>query len=83
MTWHAPTSEATNHPTDSETYTSATAFLLKTQLPDGSWHVATRAKPIQEYFESGFPHEKDQFISIAATAWATMALLHTLPVADP
>jgi hypothetical protein len=53
-------------------------YLLRTQKPDGSWHVASRAKPIQEYFESGFPHGKDQFISAFATAWATEALLLSL-----
>jgi hypothetical protein len=53
-------------------------YLLRTQKPDGSWHVASRAKPIQEYFESGFPHGKDQFISAFATGWATEALLMSL-----
>ncbi len=55
-------------------------YLLKTQLEDGSWHVVTRAKPIQDYYESGFPHGEDQFISIAATSWATLVLAHRLPV---
>jgi hypothetical protein len=54
-------------------------FLIETQLPDGTWHVATRAKPIQDYFESGFPHGDDQFISIAATGWAVLALVQALP----
>src|SRR5215813_1842677 len=45
-----------------------------TQLEDGSWYVRTRASPIQPYFESGFPHGRDQWISAAATNWATMAL---------
>ena len=58
-------------------------FLLRTQLDDGSWHVATRSKPIQEYFESGFPHGKDQFISISATSWATTALLLACPLSSP
>ena len=53
-------------------------FLLRNQQPDGSWHVVSRAKPIQEYFESGFPHGKDQFISAFATGWATEALLMAL-----
>jgi hypothetical protein len=51
------------------------AYLLAAQLPDGSWHVRSRSKPFQAYFESGFPHEKDQFISCAASAWATWALV--------
>jgi hypothetical protein len=53
-------------------------YLLRSQKPDGSWHVVSRAKPIQEYFESGFPHGKDQFISAFATGWATEALLISL-----
>ncbi len=56
-------------------------YLLRTQKPDGSWHVASRAKPLQEFFESGFPHGKDQFISAFATGWATEALLMSLDVA--
>ena len=59
------------------------AYLLDTQLADGSWHVVTRAKPFQPYFETGFPHEKDQFISTAATGWATIALALTLPQVEP
>jgi hypothetical protein len=53
-------------------------YLLRTQKPDGSWHVVSRARPLQEYFESGFPHGKDQFISAFATGWATKALLISL-----
>ena len=34
----------------------------------------TRTLPVQPYFDSEFPHEHDQFISDAATNWATMAL---------
>lgn len=63
-------------------------FLLNSQLDDGSWHVVSRARPFQPYYETGFPHGKDQFISTSATAWATMALALTLPetpaaVAEP
>ncbi len=54
-------------------------FLLKNQQEDGSWHVVTRAKGFQTYYESGFPHGKDQFISLAASSWATVALVLTLP----
>lgn len=52
-------------------------FLLGTQLADGSWHVRTRSRPVQRYFETGFPHGKDQFISCAATGWATTVLALT------
>lgn len=50
-------------------------FLRRTQLADGSWFVARRAIPIQPYFDAGFPHGRDQFISAAATNWATQALI--------
>ena len=56
-------------------YKRGVAWLLKNQKADGSWQVKTRSKPIQKYFESGFPHGKDQFISISATCWAVMALV--------
>ena len=55
-------------------YRRGVDFLLRTQLVDGSWHVQSRAIAIQPYFDSGFPHGRDQFISAAATNWATMAL---------
>lgn len=51
------------------------AWLKSTRLPDGSWFVQTRSKPIQTYFESGFPHDESQFLSTAATSWATLAIL--------
>jgi hypothetical protein len=62
-------------------YLRGVRFLLATQLADGSWHVQSRSTPQQIYFESGFPHGADQFISAAATNWAALALLETLP--DP
>jgi len=55
-------------------YARGVQFLLRTQLADGSWFVRSRALPIQPYFESGFPHGRSQFISAAATGWATSAL---------
>ena len=55
------------------------AFLLKSQKVDGSWLVRSRSRPFQTYFESGFPHGKDQFISLAASGWATTALALSLP----
>ena len=69
-------------PRDAPVVRRGVEYLTKTQGDDGSWHVTTRAKPFQVYYESGFPHEKDQFISISATGWATLALLLTLP-AEP
>lgn len=52
-------------------------FLIDTQNDDGSWHVKSRSKPFQKYYESGYPHGKDQFISMAAGSWATLALLQS------
>ena len=52
----------------------AAEFLIKSQEADGSWHVKTRSKPIQVYFDNGDPHGKDQFISTPASAWALTAL---------
>lgn len=60
---------------DSPAFQGGLRFLLDTQLEDGSWRVETRRRsPGLEYFETGFPHQKHQFISTAATAWAVMAL---------
>lgn len=41
--------------------------------------IATREwyKPIQEHYESGFPHDVDQFISTTATGLATLARART------
>ena len=50
-------------------------FLLTSQMEDGSWFVKSRSIPIMPYFESDFPHSHDQFISAAATNWATLALI--------
>jgi hypothetical protein len=55
-------------------YRKGIEFLLRTQIEDGSWPVETRAVPIQAYFESGFPYGVNQWISAAATGWATAAL---------
>lgn len=60
-------------------YQRGLSFLIKHQKDDGSWHVKTRSNPIQKYFESGFPHGKDQFISMAATCWSTLALTLACP----
>ena len=49
-------------------------YLLRTQAPDGSWHVKSRSIWVQPYFDSGFPYEHDQWISAAGTSWAAMAL---------
>lgn len=65
-------------------YQTGLDFLLRTQFEDGSWWVRSRSWPFQPHFDSQFPHGKDQWISAAGTAWATMALLLTMdPCVDP
>lgn len=64
--------------TSDAAYQRGLSYLLKTQQDDGSWHVKSRSKPFQTYFETGFPHGKDQFISAAASGWAATALVLVL-----
>ena len=70
-------------PRDDVTYRKGIAYLLRTQNADGSWIVETRSRPVQTFFDNGDPGGKSQFISFAATGWATWALLDSLPVDDP
>lgn len=70
--------EGAKLPVTAEAYRKGVRYLMSTQLADGSWHVRTRSLATQPYFESGFPHGRDQFISAHATAWAAMALSYTV-----
>lgn len=63
---------------DSPAYQKGIAYLMSTREADGTWHVKTRAFPFQPLIDSGFPHGRDQWISIAATAKATVALEYAL-----
>ncbi len=65
--------------TADEFYRRGLRYLLAQQRADGSWLVTSRSKPIQSYFESGYPHGTNQFISISAAGWATTALALALP----
>jgi hypothetical protein len=71
--------EAAALPVSDPAYRRGMNYLLRSQREDGSWYVHSRSKPFQTYFESGFPHGKDQFISLAASGWATTALALALP----
>ncbi len=59
-------------------YARGVAYLVKTQFPDGSWYVRSRAPKLQPYFQSAFPYDHDQWISSSATAMAVMALAPAL-----
>jgi ankyrin repeat protein len=68
--------ESNSVATKDKAFTKGIAFLLNTQMADGSWFVKSRSLPIQPHFESGFPFGKDQFISAAGTNWASLALTY-------
>jgi squalene cyclase len=60
-------------------YRRGVDFLFRTQRPDGSWYVKSRAVKFQPYFESGFPHGHDQWISASGTAMAVIAIANGMP----
>ncbi|MEX0717739.1 MAG: prenyltransferase/squalene oxidase repeat-containing protein [Planctomycetaceae bacterium] len=61
--------------TDGPAYRRGMKFLLANQREDGTWFVPSRSENrFQAQFDSGFPYEKDQWISIAASSWSTAAL---------
>lgn len=66
-------------------WTKGIKFLVSNQAQDGTWRVRTRmlspAEVSPPYFATGFPYEKDEFISYAGSCWAVMALLSALPEA--
>jgi ankyrin repeat protein len=68
-------------PASHPAYQRGIKLLLKTQQQDGSWYVQTRALAFQPWFDAGFPHDHDQWISAAGTNWAAMALAYALPSA--
>ncbi|HLI84028.1 MAG TPA: ankyrin repeat domain-containing protein [Bryobacteraceae bacterium] len=74
-------------PANASEWQRGTQYLLHTQAADGSWRVHTRmvspANVSPEYFTTGFPYEKDEYLSYAATCWAVMALLSALPETAP
>ena len=66
-------------PVKDPTYQKGVEWLLQNQLADGSWFAPSRAVPVQPHTFESFPNGWHQFISEAASSWATMALLFTLP----
>jgi hypothetical protein len=69
-------------PVSDPAYQRGLAFLVRDQRTDASWLVRSRSKPFQVYFETGFPHGNDQWISSAASGWATAALALACPKDD-
>lgn len=65
-------------PVTDRAYERGVQYLLADQAADGSWAVLTRSFPFQKQFESGFPYGHNQWISAAASSWATMALILTI-----
>jgi squalene cyclase len=66
-------------PANDPVYQKGVQWLLRNQLADGSWFSPTRAVPVQPHTFESFPNSWHQFASDAASCWATMALLFTLP----
>jgi cytochrome c2 len=66
-------------PTSDPVYQKGVQWLLRNQLADGSWFAPSRAVPVQPHTFESFPNGWHQFVSDAASCWATMDLLFTLP----
>ena len=66
-------------PVSDPVYKRGVDWLLANQQQDGSWYVPTRALAFQPWFDSGFPHAHDQWISAAGSNWAAMALAYAVP----
>ena len=65
-------------PVSHPAYQAGMRYLLTTQDRTGAWHVRNRTAPVQPFFGSGFPFERDQFISISGSSWASYALLRSV-----
>ena len=75
-------SEAMGVGLENQAYREGVAFLLRTQLGDGSWFVRRRAVPIQATMQTVFPHGRDAWISATGTSWAVLALASSLDESD-
>src|SRR6185312_5559149 len=62
-------------------------YLVRTQAPDGTWHVQSRLHPpapvSPPYFETGQPYGHDQFISMMGESLAVIALCTALGSSRP
>lgn len=66
-------------PATDPAYRRGVEYRLRTQLAEGSRHVKSRSPKFQPHFRSGFPHNQGQWISMAATCWATATLAFATP----
>jgi len=70
-------------PAEDPAWQKGLKFLVSSQARDGTWRVRTRmispAEVSPEYFTTGFPYGKDEFLSYAGSCWAVMALMSMLP----
>ncbi len=77
--------ETDPHASSNPAWKHGTEFLLRSQAPDGSWHVVSRVHPpapvSPNYFETGYPYGHDQFVSVMGATWAIRALALSLPAA--
>ena len=77
--------DAAGIPTSDPAWRRGLDYLLRTQMEDGSWHVASRLHPPAQvspiYFESGYPYKHDQYLSATAASLAVMAMSAALPSA--
>ncbi len=71
--------QSSGMPVSDPVYQRGVQYLLGSQLTDGSWHVRTRAAGFQPYFDNGYPHDVDQWISAAGSSLATAALAVAVP----
>ena len=65
-------------PASHQVYQAGLKYLLSTQAADGTWHVRSRSLEFQPYFESGYPYQRDQWISAAGAAYAVLAIAAAL-----
>ena len=71
-------SEAVGMGLEVHAYRRGLAFLVRTQLGDGSWFVRRRAIPFQPTMNPVFPHGRDGWLSATGTSWAVLALASSL-----
>jgi ankyrin repeat protein len=67
--------QAGGEPVDGETFRRGVAYLLDSVGAEGAWRVGSRRRGVRRpHVETGFPFGREQFVSYAGTAWASMAL---------